>query len=65
MGLTPTLLSTSQKHWDAELKAYDSAVKQGIQPSGTKMKNITDAVEISQRTGKAFDATNPLGSLGG
>lgn len=61
----PTLLSTPQKKWDAELNAYNDAVRQGIQPSGTKMKNIQEAVEISQRTGRAFDAANVLESIGG
>lgn len=65
VGYAPTIFSSAQKHWDAELHAYKSATDQGIQPSGTSMKQINDAVEISQRTGKAFDAANVMESLNG
>lgn len=41
-----------------ELSAYYSAVKQGIEPRSTKMKDIKAAVEISQAAGKAFDGVN-------
>lgn len=50
---------SSQKRWDAELAAYKDARAQGIQPKGTKMKDIRAAVEISDKSGKAFDATRP------
>lgn len=49
---------TAQKAWDAELDAYRSARSQGIQPAGTRMPQIKEAVELSQIAGKAFDATN-------
>ena len=65
VGHPPTLLSTPQKRWDAELNAYSDAVRQGIQPAGTSMNKIQDAVEISQRTGRAFDASNVMESIGG
>jgi hypothetical protein len=61
----PTILSSAQKHWDAELAAYGAAMKQGINPAGTSMKQINDAVEISQRTGRAFDAANVVESING
>jgi hypothetical protein len=65
VGYAPTIFSSAQKHWDAELHAYKAATDQGIQPSGTSMKQINDAVEISQRTGKAFDSANVMESLNG
>jgi len=49
-------LSMSTKKWDAELKAYKDARAQGIQPDGTSMKKIQDAVRISNETGKAYGA---------
>lgn len=45
-----------QKKWDAELNAYADARKQGIQPAGTSMKKIQQAVDVSDKTGRAFDA---------
>lgn len=45
-----------KKKWDAELKAYKDARAQGIQPSGTSMKKIQEAVDISNKTGKAYGA---------
>ena len=46
----------SQKKWDKELNAYADARRQGIQPAGTTMAKIRDAVEKSNKAGKAFDA---------
>lgn len=46
----------SQKKWDAELNAYSAARKQGIQPAGTSMKAVQDAVDKSNKVGKAYDA---------
>ena len=46
----------SQKKWDKELHAYADARRQGIQPAGTSMAKIRDAVEKSNKAGKAFDA---------
>ena len=44
----------THKKWDGELQAYRDARAQGIQPKSTKMKDIRAAVEISNKTGKAF-----------
>ena len=49
-------LSMSTKKWDKELKAYKDARAQGIQPAGTTMKKVQEAVKISNETGKAFGA---------
>lgn len=45
-----------QKKWDAELKAYKDARAQGIQPAGTSMSKVREAVDKSDKAGKAFDA---------
>lgn len=46
----------AKKKWDGELKAYKDARAQGIQPAGTSMKAVREAVDKSDRAGKAFDA---------
>lgn len=48
---------TAQKKWDKELDLYKSARAQGIQPASTKTRDIRKAIEISNKTGKAFDAS--------
>jgi len=47
----------TSKKWDAELQAYRDARKQGIQPAGTSMRKIREAVEISNKTGVAYQAS--------
>ncbi len=47
--------SMSDRKWNAELEAYRSARAQGIQPEGTSMAKIKDAVEKSNKVGKAYD----------
>lgn len=63
LQVAPIANLNGSKAWDAELNAYRKARSQGIQPSGTTMKKVRDAEEISQRTGKAFDCHNVLGSI--
>ncbi len=63
LQVAPVANIASAAKWDAEIAAYKDARRQGVQPSGTTMKQITDAMEISQRTGKAFNAEDPIGSL--
>lgn len=48
--------STRQKAWDAELGAYESAVRQGVQPAGTTMAKVREAMERSDATGVAYQA---------
>lgn len=48
---------TAQKKWDKELDLYKSARAQGIQPASTKTRDIRKAIEISNKTGRAFDAS--------
>lgn len=63
LQVAPIANVSGAKKWDAEIGAYKDARRQGVQPSGTTMKQISDAMEISQRTGKAFQADNPIGSI--
>lgn len=37
--------------WDAELGAYASARRQGIQPKGTRMHQVQEAVKFADATG--------------
>jgi hypothetical protein len=63
LQVAPIANVAGAKAWDVELDAYRSARRQGVQPSGTTLKQSQDAMEISQRTGKAFDAGDPMGSI--
>ncbi|MGW2513660.1 hypothetical protein ACWC0A_30550 [Streptomyces scopuliridis] len=55
---------TTQKRWDAELNAYCNARQEGIQPDGTTMAKVTQAVKASDKFGKAygrdFNAASPM-----
>ena len=44
-----------KKKFEAELQAYRDARRQGIQPTGTSMAKVQQAVELSNKVGKAFD----------
>ena len=50
------LTATPGNAWDKELALYRSAREQGIQPASTRTPDIVAAVEMSDRTGTAFDA---------
>lgn len=55
LQLNPNLSDTQRtKSWDGELEAYRSARRQGVQPRGTKMAQIEEAMKISDATGQAF-----------
>jgi hypothetical protein len=56
VGDANSKVSMSTTKWDAELKAYKDARAQGIQPAGTSMKQVQKAVDISNKTGKAYGA---------
>ena len=45
-----------RKAWDAEIVAYKDAHRQGIRPAGTRMHQIKQAVELSDKAGKPYDA---------
>jgi len=47
-------LAMSTKKWDKELALYRSARAQGIQPEGTSTAKIRKAIDISNKTGKAY-----------
>lgn len=48
--------SMPQKKWDKELDAYKNARRQGIQPAGTSLKAVHEALDKSDKAGKAFNA---------
>lgn len=45
---------TEQQKWDRELAAYRDARRQGIQPEGTTMKRIHEALDASDKAGAAY-----------
>jgi hypothetical protein len=45
----------SKKKWDNELDAYANARAQGIQPSGTSMKQVVEAEKASDTLGTAYN----------
>lgn len=53
--------ATTQKRWDAELEAYRDARSQGIQPAGTRMSQVRAALDASDASGSAFDASGGKG----
>lgn len=55
--------TTTQQRWDAELKAYDNARRQGIQPAGTTMDKVEEAVRLSDASGVAYDAEKIGGGI--
>jgi len=50
---------TREKRWDAELAAYADARRQGIQPDGTRLSQVRQALDISDRTGVAYGSGTP------
>jgi hypothetical protein len=48
---------TPSSAWDRELALYESAKRQGISPAGTSTAKIREALDVSDRTGVAYDAT--------
>ena len=46
---------TNKRH-NQELDAYKEAVRQGIQPAGTTMDKIQQAVQASDTLGKPYNA---------
>lgn len=57
--------ATAQKQWDKELDLYYSASAQGVRAAGTKTAQVREALDISDMTGKAFDASAGLKPIGG
>ena len=55
-GEASTRLTMSAKKWDNELALYRKARAQGIQPDSTKTKDIRKAIDISNKTGRAYGA---------
>lgn len=55
---------TRERGKQAELDLYKTARSAGIQPASTKTPDIRKAIEISEKAGAAFDATNNTFSNG-
>ena len=55
------LRATPNNSWDRELETYRDARSQGIQPATTRLADVQKALDVSDRTGVAFDA----GAAGG
>lgn len=49
--------ATKEKNWNKELDLYKSARAQGIQPASTKTADIRKAIDVSNKTGVAYDAS--------
>ena len=49
--------ATAQKRWDANLQEYRDARAAGIQPKSTKIKDVRDAVTISEKIGRPLDTS--------
>ena len=47
----------SNKSFNKELQAYKDARAQGIQPAGTTMGKIQEAVKASETLGRAYDSS--------
>jgi hypothetical protein len=47
---------TASRNWDKRLEAYAAARKEGIQPRSTQRSDVDRAVQISDKTGTAFQA---------
>lgn len=51
LNLAPNLSNTGeQKQWDKELDAYESARRQGVEPEGTTMKKVDEAMRRAEAT---------------
>lgn len=48
--------ATRQKKADKNLDAYEAARKHGIQPKSTRAFDVQAAIQISDKTGTAFQA---------
>jgi hypothetical protein len=55
-GEANSRLTMSAKKWDNELALYRQARAQGIQPDSTKTKDIRRAIDISNKTNRAYGA---------
>lgn len=55
---------TAQKRWDSELDLYRQARSEGIQPDGTTLNKVTEAMRKSDAAGMAygrdFDKATPV-----
>lgn len=58
LAVNYTGINTVQKKKDNELSRYQSAIKNGLEPRSTQMKDIVAAEKLSDKAGRAFDGIN-------
>jgi hypothetical protein len=58
VGVNYTGINTVQRKKDNELSRYKSAIKNGIEPRSTQIKDIVAAERLSDKAGRAFDGIN-------
>lgn len=47
---------TANRNCERELDLYASARRQGVQPAGTRTRQVREALDVSDRIGRAFNA---------
>lgn len=52
----PGFAKSTQTKWDKDLDLYENAVKQGIQPETTQVKDVQKAIDASNQFGKPYRA---------
>lgn len=57
--------ASSEKSKERELADYKDARRQGVQPASTFTKDVREAMDVSDRTGVAYDAAKGTTPLGG
>jgi len=55
---------TAEKRNESELQAYRDARAAGVQPAGTRTRQIREAMEVSEKAGAAYDASTQAFSNG-
>lgn len=55
IGINHTGINAVQKKKDNELSRYQAAIKNGVEPRSTQMKDIVAAEKLSDKAGRAFD----------
>lgn len=48
--------ATAEKTKERELESYQAARRQGVQPASTFTRDIRHAMDVSDATGRAYDA---------
>ena len=54
---------THARQNERELAEYKRAREQGIQPAGTALKQVRKALDVSDQSGTAYNAANPVANF--